>query len=253
MEAVEDQLDAALGVIRTTLPAADVRGVYLYGSAVAGGLRPDSDLDLFVVVARRLREAEKRRLIQALLPVSGRETRPASWRPLDVTVVSLVDVKPWRYPPRWEVQYGEWLRAEFLAGDLAPWPSANPDLAILVTMVRQVARPLVGREASELLDPVPRGDLLRAMIDELPALLRDLEPDTRNVLLTLARIWSTAATGEIRSKDAAASWAIERLAPAHGALIARARDLYLGGGYGTWDMDEVRRVAAAMEREIVRS
>ena len=38
----------------------------------------------------------------------------------------------------------------------------------------------------------------------LPALLADLANDTRNVLLTLARIRTTVASGEIRSKDDAA-------------------------------------------------
>ena len=250
---MDDQLAAALAVIRNAVPAATLLGVHLYGSAVAGGLRPDSDLDLFVVAGRRLERAEKHRLVQGLLPISGRETRPASWRPLEVTVVARDDVKPWRYPPRLELQYGEWLRAAFVAGDLAPSPLDNPDLAILITMVRQSGRPLIGPAAAELLDPVPRADLLRAMTDALPSLLADLEPDTRNVLLTLARIWTTTATGQIRSKDAAASWAIERLAPDHAAVMARARDLYLGGGYGTWDMQEAQTVAAAMEREILRS
>jgi streptomycin 3"-adenylyltransferase len=253
MTAVEDQLAAALSVIREAVPADALLAVSLYGSAVAGGLRPDSDLDLFVVPARRLRGPEKDGLIQGLLPISGRDTRPASWRPLEVTVVALGDVRPWHYPPRWELQYGEWLRAEFLAGELAPGPPANPDLAILVTMVRQSGRPLMGPAASELLDPVPRADLVRAMTDELPSLLADLEPDTRNVLLTLARIWTTAVMGEIRSKDAAAAWAIERLAPEHATVLRQARDLYVDGGYGTWDMAKARAVAATMEREILRS
>jgi hypothetical protein len=56
------------------------------------------------------------------------------------------------------------------------------------------------------------------MADELPSLVADLESDTRNVLLTLARMWTTVATGRIVSKDAAAAWALERLPPS-----ARAR------------------------------
>ena len=42
------------------------------------------------------------------------------------------------------------------------------------------------------------------MLDGVPSLMADLADDTRNVLLTLARIWTTVATGEIRSKDEAA-------------------------------------------------
>lgn len=249
----EAQTEVALGVIGEALDGGTLLGAYLYGSAVDGGLRPDSDLDLFVVAARRLTQAEKRSLIEGLLPISGRETRPPSWRPMEVTVVAQADVRPWRYPPRWELQYGEWLREEFLAGELEPWPSVNPDLAVLISMVLASGRPLVGPPADELLDRVPRDDLVRAMVDELPQLLGELESDTRNALLTLARIWTTVATGEIRSKDAAAEWALGQLPPERQPTLARARDLYLGGGYGSWDdMDAVREHAAFVVAEIER-
>ena len=238
---VAEQADAALAAIEGALDAGAILGVYLYGSAVAGALRPDSDLDLFVVVRRRLDGPQKRRVIEALLPISGRETRAPSRRPLEVTVVARPEVVPWHYPPRWELQYGEWLRSEFLAGDFEPWPSVNPDLAVLVALVLGSGRPLVGPPAGELLDAVPPRDLVRAMVDELPELLADLETDTRNVVLTLARIWTTVATGEIRWKDAAAAWALNELPPEHRPVLARARELYLDGGYGTWeDMAAVR-------------
>jgi streptomycin 3"-adenylyltransferase len=51
----------------------------------------------------------------------------------------------------------------------------------------------------------------------------DLESDTTNVLLTLARIWTTVATGRIRSKHVAADWVTARLPEEHRIVIARAR------------------------------
>ena len=66
--------------------------------------------------------------------------------------------------------------------------------------------------------------------------MADLADDTRNVLLTLARIWVTLETGEIRSKDEAADWAIPRLPDEHRPAMRRARDLYRAGGFGDpWD------------------
>ena len=62
----------------------------------------------------------------------------------------------------------------------------------------------------------------------MPALLAELETDTRNVILTLAGIWTTLETGAIRSKDAAADWALERLPAAPRPVLARARATYLG-------------------------
>ncbi|HEX2193739.1 MAG TPA: aminoglycoside adenylyltransferase domain-containing protein, partial [Candidatus Limnocylindria bacterium] len=179
-------------------------GAWLYGSAAASGLRPDSDLDFLVVTDRALTAEQKRALVDRLTPLSARRLRPPGWRPVELTVVVQSDVRPWRYPPRLDFQYGEWLRCDFEAGELAPWPATNPDVAMLLTMVRHAARPLVGPPPAELLDPVPRRDLQRAMVEELDGLLADLVPDTRNVLLTLARMWCTLDTGQMRSKDAAA-------------------------------------------------
>ena len=73
------------------------------------------------------------------------------------------------------------------------------------------------------------------MIADIEGLLADLDTDSRNVVLTLARIWSTVATGAIRSKDAAADWALERLPQQHRAVLARARAIYLGDEEERWD------------------
>ena len=91
------------------------------------------------------------------------------------------------------------------------------------------------------------------MTDALPALLEDLEEDTRNVILTLARVWVTAATGRVLSKADAAEWAIDRLAPEVSPPLALARQLYVGGGFGAWDdLQAVMRTVAAMQYEIGR-
>lgn len=59
--------------------------------------------------------------------------------------------------------------------------------------------------------------------------------DLRNGLLTLARIWTTLATGEFRSKDEAAAWALARLPETHRPVLAHARRAYLGEETENWD------------------
>ena len=125
-----------------------------------------------------------------------------------------------------------------------PAREPSPDLATLLTMARAASRPLRGPALVELLDPVPAADLRRAMIDGLPSLLADLEGDERNVLLTLARAWLTLMTGEIRPKDAAATWAIGRLPEEPASVLRHARAIYLGEAEERWD----GRLAAAVPR-----
>jgi streptomycin 3"-adenylyltransferase len=139
------------------------------------------------------------------------------------------DVRPWRYPPRLDFQFGDWYRPDFARGDFAPWNPSNPDLAIVLEMVLQADRPLFGPPPSELFGPIPWADIRQAMLDSISDLLADLDGDERNVVLTFARIWTTLATGAFRSKDGAADWAIPRLPREHRAVLAHARLLYVRG------------------------
>lgn len=225
---IEDQIGAVLEALQTALPPGLLAGVYLYGSAVADGLRRDSDLDLFAVIARRLTDAEKHAIVGGIVLTSRRDLRPAGWRPVELTIVVRDEVRPWHYPPRFDLQYGEWLRDDIADGRLPPSPDSSPDVALLVTMVRGGNRLLLGRPAADLLDPVPQADVMRAISDEIPSLLDDLASDTRNVLLTLARMWTTVATGEVRSKDGAAAWALSRLPAKHRPVLELAARAYLG-------------------------
>ncbi|MCX5358585.1 aminoglycoside adenylyltransferase family protein [Streptomyces sp. NBC_00124] len=221
-----NQVQQIVGLVGGVL-GDDVIGAYLHGSSVLGGLRPASDVDVLVVSRRHMDARNRRALLDGLLRISGSGDKA---RPVELTVVVRSEVRPWRYPPTIDFLYGEWLRAEYEAGEI-PQPEPMPDLALLITMVLTGDRPLTGPSPARVLDPVPRRDLVRASVAGVPSLLDDLDSDTRNVLLTFARIWTTLATGQIKSKDAAADWALVRLPPEHRAALAHARQLYLNCPY----------------------
>jgi predicted nucleotidyltransferase len=216
-----DQIERVLDIVNNVLPG-QVRGVYLFGSAVLGGLKPHSDLDVMVVSRRRTTPDERRDLIRKLLDVTGKP------RYLELTIVVESEIRPWHYPPRMDFQYGDWWRDEFESGNLEPWEEVNPDLAPLIRMVLSADTPLLGPQPGDIFDPIPRADFVRALFDDIGVLLQDLESDTRNVVLTLARIWSGVATDEMRSKDGAADWALSRLPERHRGVLAEARSVYLG-------------------------
>ena len=180
------QLHRIVSVVRAVLGGDAIAG-YLYGSAVEGGLRPDSDIDVLVVSRRPTTPREQHEFVDRLLPISGRQASGGPARSIELTIVVESEVRPWRYPPLLDLQYGDWLRREFERGELPAWPAPSPDLAVLLTMVRRSGRPLFGPPPSEILESVPRGDLDRALLDVTPDLMADLDTDTRNVILTLAR------------------------------------------------------------------
>lgn len=228
-----------------------VVGVYLFGSALTGGLRPNSDVDLLVIVSEPPGEQARRRLVESLMQVSGSPEDDGTLRPLEVTVLCRRALAPWHYPPRSELVYGEWLRQEFEQGRIPP-AAADPDLAVVLATARQASLALYGPELTELVAPIPEANLRRAILDSLPDLVAGLQGDERNVLLTLARMWMTLETGEIAPKDVAAAWTLERLPPAHRATMALARHAYLDGGGDDWAprKPQVEALAAFLQRAI---
>jgi predicted nucleotidyltransferase len=240
-----DQAEAVVRFLIDKL-GADLVGVYLHGSAVLGGLRPTSDLDLLAVTARPLRDADRAALAGGLLALSGRPRRP-----IELVVVARDDVRPWRFPPVLQLVYGEWLRADIEQGRVEGG-HPNPDLAIAVSAVVQRGETLAGPPPAALLDPVPPEDVAAASVAGVRSMLADLEGDSRNVLLTLCRVWVTLATGDVVPKDAAAAWALERLSAEDRRAVERARRMYLEGwDESRWpDPPAVRSVAEALTRAI---
>ena len=229
----------------------DVLGVYLHGSAVAGGLHHRSDLDVLVVVEVEPEPAVRAALVGAVLPVGRRAGKRPDDRSVELTVVTRSDVVPWRYPPRQAFQYGEWEREAYLSG-FVPAPRSEPDLAVLLTTALGAGIPLAGPPISSLLAPVPASDLRRACIDLIPRLDGDLDTDTANVILTMARVWATLDTGEILPKDAAATWATERIDPDWVPILLRAEGVYLGTSKDRWEdlAEDIRPAADALLAEI---
>jgi predicted nucleotidyltransferase len=225
-----------------TFSATPAVAAYLFGSAVAGGLRPDSDLDILVVSARSLTGDERTSIIQRLLPISGRNAIGGTGRSIELTVVARPTLTPWRPPATIELQYGDWMRAEFERGDAPAWPRADPDAVILIETARRASVPLLGPPAAAILETAPHADLCRAMMDLIPILMPGIEEgdDRRNGLLTLARIWTTLATGEIRPKDNAANWVLTQLPEEHRPVLAHARAAYLGEESENWSDLEPR-------------
>lgn len=245
------QMQEAVHGLRSVLGEA-LLAVYLHGSAVAGGLRPHSDIDLLAVVDRPLTPAQRRDLLSALLRISGRYPAPPGGpRCLEVMVFVKSEIEAPDYPARAEFTYGEWLRDTFSAGEV-PMPVRDPEHTLVLAQAKGEARALLGPEAAALLPEVPMAEVRRAMLDLLPRLREGLEGDERNVLLTLARMWRTAATGEFVTKDAAATWVAAHLTGEAAATLALAREAYLSRVTDDWagQQSAARRTADVLSQRV---
>ncbi|EMV9089015.1 nucleotidyltransferase domain-containing protein, partial [Escherichia coli] len=76
------QLSHARAVIERHL-AATLDTIHLFGSAIDGGLKPDSDIDLLVTVSAAPNDSLRQALMLDLLKVSSPPGDGGTWRPLE--------------------------------------------------------------------------------------------------------------------------------------------------------------------------
>ncbi len=245
------EAEKAFAVVRDCLGSA-LLGFYLHGSAVAGGLRPNSDVDVLAVINRPLREVERQVLTSGLLEVSGHYPAPeGAPRPLELVVMQQADLSLLSYPAKCELVYGEWLRDEFEAGGVAQTVS-DPEYTLLLAQAHQQAVVLYGAPLADFMTDVSLDDIRQAIADALAVLILDVQGDERNVLLTLARMWRTVVDGDFLPKNSAADWAIPRLPEEAASLLEHARQDYLSNSGFDWQQQQqaVQRTIVLLKKHI---
>ena len=200
----------------------DLVGMYLHGSAVLGGGGPRSDVDVLAVAKRPTTGDERQLLLELCRSVS------LSPRPLEFDLVVATEIRPWRHPAPYDFHYSE-LRRD------GSGPGTNRDLASVVTMVLAGNRTLYGPSPADLLDPVPRTDYMDAILKDTETVDEYLAWDTRNVILTLARVWAGVGSDVVHSKKSAAEWALARLPEELRLVLERAVATYRGEREDFWD------------------
>ena len=207
--------------------------VYLHGSAVAAGLREKSDVDLLVFVDETLPLQKRKDLSSDLLAVSGHYPVDAlGRRPLEVIVLQLADLNSLTHHARAEFVYGEWLRAALESGAI-PERETSPEITLLLAQARNDAVALIGPDIGNFVPAIPLPVIRQALAELLPIIVGSVDGDERNALLTLARMWRTATTGEFVSKDEAADWAKPLVSGTVAETLKIARNAYLGSSPDT--------------------
>lgn len=226
-------------------------GIYLYGSFVLGGLKPESDLDLLVITNSDLTTEDRKDLTHGLMGISGEIGNKLGKRFLEVTVFNENSLNPFSYPPKYEYIYGEWDREDYKSGKL-PETTYDPDGTILLAQARENSVTLFGEDIKEIILQIGMEYIIKALKADIPILLEGVREEGKNTVLTLARIWYTVFTEKITSKDNAANWAMAILPKEQGALLNLAKEEYLGNLKVNWNDKEEELVLLVeyMKKEI---
>jgi len=221
------QVDELTAWLRSALGPSLV-GVYLHGSLAMGCFNQKaSDNDLIVGAADGLGPAARRGLADHLLAQSGAP------HPLEISVLSLAALRPWRHPAPYDFHYSESRRERFLEsrvhGEVPPG-GVDPDLAAHVTVLLRRGVRVWGRPIAEVFPPVPRRDYLDSVRADLEWSRERWEGDPAYAVLNLARTCAFLADGSVLSKDEGGRWALAAMPDRFAPLLSAALGRYAGNG-----------------------
>jgi streptomycin 3"-adenylyltransferase len=201
-------------------------GMYLHGSLAMGCFNPNhSDLDLLVITTDRLPLILKRQIIEYLLACSQQP------QPIEISLLGWAQLRPWRYPPPFDLHYSESWRASYTR-DLAsgqPWDATerhDPDLGAHITIINQRGICLAGAPIAEIFPAVPDQDYRAALAGDIADSLASIATNPVYTILNCCRTYAYIRDRAIFSKAEGGDWAIQVLPAEFRDLVAAALAAY---------------------------
>jgi predicted nucleotidyltransferase len=203
-------------------------GVYLHGSLALGCFNPQlSDVDIVAITRRGATKDERRRLGALMLRSSSAKERPRRPPyPLELSILTEAQLRPWRYPTPFDFHYGESQRDRFAAGHFEPLWAEDRDLAAHITVLREAGVALHGPPSEDVFPPVPEQDYVDSLLHDL-AWSRE-RPRGLYAVLSASRIWATLAERRLHTKLSGGLWALEHAPREFHPLVTKAVAVYRG-------------------------
>lgn len=161
---------------------------------------------------------------------------------MEVTIVNQSELSSLEFPLQREFQYSEWLREEYSNGYI-PETVKDEDLTILLRKVRLNSLALYGKEATEVIPIISDTVFNKAILASLPNLIKEIEDDEINVILTLCRMYYSIQTGVVISKDKAVDYILPITPDKFKSILVQAKAVYLGESNVSKDVDVLHQFA----------
>ncbi|MGG5372128.1 aminoglycoside adenylyltransferase domain-containing protein [Enterococcus sp. AZ196] len=230
----DKQIESILQLLSQEL-SEGILGIYLCGSAVLGGLKQNSDIDILVVVSEKLSKETKKSLIKKIKPLSRKIGENNALRYVEIIIIVAKQIATWEYPPYQDFIYGEWLQEDYEKG-YVPSNEQNADLTIILYQSRKHYKRLLGSfELEKIIPEIPIEDVKKAIMDSVSDLLTHYDGDETNVLLTLCRMILTLKENRVYPKDLAGAIQARTSPFNHRQLILLAVSDYKGEKLVKWE------------------
>lgn len=205
-----------------------VVGIYIHGSFVQSKLRPNSDLDYLIIINDDLSDFEEGEIVKFLMENSKRIGSQENKRYLEVTIIKEDTIRNINFPLAYELQYGEWNRAEYEKGNTIGRVIDN-DIYIMLAQAKEHNINKYGKDFSIIFDRYSNDIVIKIMNEFVREIIDNINEDPTNGLLALCRMVYTKQCERFTSKDKAADYVIGIIDKKYRNIILNAKCNYVEG------------------------
>ncbi|HEU5228802.1 MAG TPA: aminoglycoside adenylyltransferase domain-containing protein [Ktedonobacteraceae bacterium] len=227
--------------------------IYLHGSLAMGCFNPErSDIDLLVVIRRRLPSETQRQLMEALLALSNAPC------PIEISLLVEQELKPFQHPLPYHLHYSETWRQkigdELADGSWRRWNEAgryDSDLSAHLTIIHHRGITLYGPAAADILPEVPAEHYRASIVGDYIDARDTAMHNPVYFILNACRVHAYLSEQMILSKDEGGVYGLKTLLPEFHGSINQALEIYRGERPDTpFDESVLTKFAVYMDYQV---
>ncbi|MGF7035190.1 streptomycin 3'-adenylyltransferase [Paenibacillus mucilaginosus] len=223
---IHDEVDTLAALLENELKE-QLTGIYLHGSLAMGGFHPEhSDIDVLVVVKRKLTQEEKKRIARGLLAF---EERLPGGGGVELSVITASSMEHWKHPASFEFHYSAAHRDRYRADEnYICGGGTDPDLAAHLTVTYHRGIALYGPPVRSVVPEIPREHYMDSIFSDIENATEQIAAKPVYYTLNLCRVLYYLREGIVSSKVEGGAWGLSVLPPEYRPLIRQCLDEYSG-------------------------
>ncbi len=210
----------------------NLAGIYLHGSLAMGCFNPEtSDIDLLVVVRRKLTLQTASRIAKRLLVIDDELPNEGG---IELSVVLESSLNEFVYPTPFEFHYSPLHRDKYRTDEnYICGGREDPDLAAHLVVAYHRGAALYGKPLREMMRPIDKRFYVKSILYDVEDALQGILETPEYYVLNLCRVLYYLKEGVVSSKREGGEWGLKMLPPGYEETVRRSLERYGGRAEGT--------------------
>lgn len=214
----------------------NLAGIYLHGSLAMGCFNPDkSDIDLLVVVKRKVTAETFKRIASKLLAIDDELPNEGG---IELSVILESSLGEFVYPTPFEFHYSPLHKDKYRTdGNYICGGREDPDLAAHLTVAYHRGIALYGKPLREVMQPVDKRFYVESILHDAEDAPQGILDAPEYYVLNLCRVLYYLKEGVVSSKREGGEWGLKALPAEYGETVRLCLERY-GGRAGRMEPDK---------------